>query len=663
MDIEALASLESQKRFCHEIVQNVIDHESFILLSGDSGSGRTVICEQIVNETDSKMRAIFIPCHKDMQLQRLRELFLQQLIPNSSFDTDLNLPDALLKAHIPYNHKILVVVDDVDSVVSAFYNELVALHEQFLGQARFAFVLVCHPLWAEEKLSHYTGKADISAMQMPALTIKEAMVLSRHMFALQNTMRIYNAISNKLPEALASAKGNISQIIAITEKLMKDPTAPQVSNEKVRKNGKVSMPKSGKKSGSVGIFVTIVCIIIVLACLIPIFLGSSFFSSEDTNKTSSVQSQVANEDALVFDKGSQDFNKDFAMDDGLLPQNVPNGIDAQTSAPQTEHSVTLSGKELEKIEGGANGSAYPRGMGGSLNANQQQIPVLRRGDNFNHVNKNNNQATTAIDVPTEHTLIAAPAVPPVDQNQVLANKLKESANELDKLAQAQAQALAQSHSKAPAPAPAPQVSAKDRTALEQAAINKINQDREQARKNALQSEQNAKQTAANKQDKAPVKKEEAVKAPAVAPTPARQPLKAGQVISLAEEQRQAKAAAAAAAAAAQAQTQAQAHPQAAGNGFEADIAQLKALSNDRFTIQIVSGSNRANVSAAARGLTGRYWIVPSVRNGKPWYILMAGDYASREEASAAARNIPRSVSQGATPFAKRVADAKAEIRQ
>lgn len=652
MDIEALASLESQKRFCHEIVQNVIDHESFILLSGDSGSGRTVICEQIVNDTDSKMRAIFIPCHKDMQLQRLRELFLQQLIPNSSFDTDLNLPDALLKAHIPYNHKILVVVDDVDSVVSAFYNELVALHEQFLGQARFAFVLVCHPLWAEEKLSHYTGKADISVMQMPALTIKEAMVLSRHMFALQNTMRIYNAISNKLPEALASAKGNISQIIAITEKLMKDPTAPQVSNEKVRKNGKVSMPKSGKKSGSVGIFVTIVCIIIVLACLIPIFLGSSFFSSEDTNKTSSVQSQVANEDALVFDKGSQDFNKDFAMDDGLLPKNVPNGIDAQTTAPQTEHSVTLSGKELEKIEGGANGSAYPRGMGGSLNANQQQIPVLRRGDNFNHVNKNNNQATTAIDVPTEHTLIAAPAVPPVDQNQVLANKLKESANELDKLAQAQAQAQAQSHSKAPAHAP--QVSAKDRTALEQAAINKINQDREQARKNALQSEQNAKQTAANKQDKAPVKKEEAVKAPAVAPTPARQPLKAGQVISLAEEQRQAKAAA---------QAQAQARPQAAGNGVEADIAQLKALSNNRFTIQIVSGSNRANVSAAARGLTGRYWIVPSVRNGKPWYILMAGDYASREEASAAARNIPRSVSQGATPFAKRVADAKAEIRQ
>lgn len=652
MDIEALASLESQKRFCNELVQNVIEHESFILLSGDSGSGRTVICEQIVNETDSKMRAIFIPCHKDMTLQRLRELFLQQLIPNSAFDTDLNLPDALLKAHIPYNHKILVVVDDIDSVVSAFYNELVALHEQFLGQARFAFVLVCHPLWAEEKSSHYTGKADIELKQMPALSIKEAMVLSRHMFALQNTMRIYNAISNKLPDALASAKGNISQIISITEKLMKDPTAPQVSNEKVRKSGKNAMPKTGKKSGSVGIFVTIVCIIIVLACLIPIFLGSNFFSSdEQANKPSSMQSKVANEDALVFDKGSQDFNKEFSMDEGLLPQNVPNGIDAQTTAPQTEHSVTLSGKELEKIEGGANGSAYPRGMGGSVSA-QQTVPVLRRGDNFNHVNRGQQgNGTTTIDVPEEHTLIAAPPVTPnpmVEQNRVLADKLSQIAADQEKQAMQEQEKANQAQK---------QISAKEKAQLQQAAINKINQDREQARKNALQSEQAANKTAANKQDKDTVKKDDTKAPVANTQAPARPPLKAGQVISLADEQRQQ--------AQAKAQAQAQARPQnqaPAGNGYEADIAQLKALSNERFTIQIVSGSNRANVAAAARGLSGRYWIVPSVRNGKPWYILMSGDYASREEASAAARNIPRSVSQGATPFAKRISDAKAEIR-
>lgn len=637
MDIEALASLESQKRFCHELVQNVVDHESFILLSGDTGSGRTVVCEQIVNETDSKMRAVFIPCHHDMQLQRLRELFLQQLLPNSEFDTDLNLPDALLKAHIPYNHKILVVVDDVDTVVSSFYNELLALHEQFLGQARFSFLLVCHPLWADEKVAHYTGRADVKAMSIPALSTKEAMVLSRHMFAVQNTMRIYNAISNKLPDALAAAKGNISQVIAITEKLMKDPTTPQVSNEKARSSGKTLMPKSKKKSSSVGIFVTIVCIIIVLACLIPIFFGGSFFSDEKPTKSNTVQSQVANEDALLFDKGAQDFNQDFIADDGVIPQKVPGGIDAQARAPQTEHSVTLSGKELEKIEGGANNSAYPRGMGGSVESAPNAIPVLRRGDNFNHVNaqQGNTNTNTAFAAPVApQTATVAPAKPPVEEQAIAPTAKQEKAPV-----------------KAPMlPPPDPVMpNAQERKQLEQAALNKINQDRAQAAKNALQSAQAA------KQEQAPVKSETAKpKAPApVVQTPARPPLKAGQVISLAEEQRQAEAA----------KSQAARLEQANSSGVEGSLNELKALSDSRYTIQIVSGSNRANVAAAARGLSMRYWIVPSVRNGKSWYILMAGDYASREEASAAARSIPRSVSQGATPFAKRVSDAKAEIRQ
>ena len=45
MDIEALASLESQKRFCNELVEMAVKEESFILLSGETGSGRTVVCK------------------------------------------------------------------------------------------------------------------------------------------------------------------------------------------------------------------------------------------------------------------------------------------------------------------------------------------------------------------------------------------------------------------------------------------------------------------------------------------------------------------------------------------------------------------------------------------------------------------------------------------
>ena len=647
MDIEALASLESQKRFCNELVEMAVKEESFILLSGETGSGRTVVCEQLVNETDAKMRAVFIPCHKDMQIQRLRELFLQQLIPSGKYDYDLNLPDILSSVHIPYNHKILVVVDDIDTVVSSFYNELLALHQQFAGQGRFSFVLVCQPLWADEKAARPVGNVDVSVMEIPALSLKEAGILSRHLFAVQNAMRIYNSIKNKLPEALSNADGNMSKIIAITEKLMKDPTSPQVSNDRMRKAGKDAAAKPKKKSSSVGIFVTVVCIVIVFACLIPIFFGGSFFGSDDSGK-SATKSQVANGDALVFNDDEK-----LQADGGLLPDAVPGGVDAEIVKKETEHSVTLSGKELEQIEGGANNSGYPRGVGGSVNQATAQVPVLRRSDNFNHIKAGSGLATTAIDVPPVSQM---PGPVPQQMPQQMAQQMPQQMAQQrpQQMAQQMPQQLAQ-----PQVAPKPMVQpqnqvaqsiARDTAALEAAAQKKLKADREAAAKAQAQAQAQANaqnQTAQAQKPAAPVAPKPVV--------PQRQPLKAGQVISLADEQRQLKQLQAA---------QAQASRPAAQNTAASaeSKAKIGALNGNHWTVQIVSASNRANVAAAARGLTTPWWIVDSSRNGRPWYILISGDYATREEAIAASRNIPLSVSQGATPFAKRISEAKAELR-
>ena len=40
--------------------------ENFVMLSGDSGSGRTSLCEQVVNELESKLLPVFIPCQDEM---------------------------------------------------------------------------------------------------------------------------------------------------------------------------------------------------------------------------------------------------------------------------------------------------------------------------------------------------------------------------------------------------------------------------------------------------------------------------------------------------------------------------------------------------------------------------------------------------------------------
>ena len=619
-----------------------------MLLAGERGSGRTVLCEQVVNETDSKMRAVFIPCHKDMQLQRLRELFLQQLLPNMEFDTNLNLPDSLLKVHIPHNNKILVVVDDADMVVSSFFNELMALYEQFLGQGRFSFILVGQPLWAEEKMqqAELHSKTHVTLKQIPPLNLQESMVLARHVFALNNTMQIYKALQQRLPERLTGAKGNISRIIAITEKLMKEPTVPQTSQDVGRKN-KLQINKTKKKSSSVGIFVTIVCIFIVVLCLVPVFFGGSFFSDDEGTGT---QAQVANENSLLLDEGNNSFDESTALDDGLLPPTVSGGIDAETTERQTEHSVTLSGEELERIEGGANGSGYPRGVDRSVaqNAAAQQVATLRREDNRNHFRPDAHaQEMTTVDVSaTQQQALLAQR-----QAAAAAAALERQQQELA-AQQAAAQQAAQRQQQAAAQQAAQANNSQNRQDLDRAAQDKIAADRARAQA-AQQQQANNQQPARSQQQQQRQQQTAAQQA-----TPPRPTLRAGQVINLADEQRQQRAAA-------QRQQQAQRPATASrptGRAVEGNINEVRAIPDSHFTVQIVSSSSRANITAAAQGLSGRYWILETRYNNRPWYILLSGDYASRDAAQAAARQIPQSVSQGATPFAKRIMDIKPEIR-
>ena len=107
----------SRERFLEALIQKISEPGAFVLLSGDSGSGRTTLCEQAVNALEGKFQTIFLPCTRDQDPSRLRELFLQQLLPGRGHDLDVNLPDALTQQNIPGRRKILVVADDIDTAV------------------------------------------------------------------------------------------------------------------------------------------------------------------------------------------------------------------------------------------------------------------------------------------------------------------------------------------------------------------------------------------------------------------------------------------------------------------------------------------------------------------------------------------------------------------
>ena len=384
MSIGDLLEIKSQIDFAKKIAKNLSSNEAFILVTGDSGSGRSVVLEKIVSLCNN-CRIVFVPCKKEMDIKALREIVLTQLFGFTKFDYNLNLADTLIKNKVPTRDKILFVIDDIDDVISSFLDELLALFNDSLGQGRFAFVASCHNIYAQsksDKLSSYKNALEVEQIQ--ALSAKEALGLCKHIFVKNGLLKVYNKIERKLPKALESSKGNLSLIIQKTEMLMKEPQKPA----DVAKTASADAKKQ-KKSGATGIFITILCIAIVLACLVPIFMGSNLFSKNDISKESS--SVSPNSQALDSDM------IDPIIDVGALQDAIPQGIEVESPAMTTEHKVVIEGENLDNIEKRTepDNSVYPRtGLAGSqvndkplaqsvVKANVDTAPVaIKRGDNL-----------------------------------------------------------------------------------------------------------------------------------------------------------------------------------------------------------------------------------------------------------------------------------------
>lgn len=381
---------------------------------------------------------------------------------------------------------------------------------------------------------------------------------------------------------------------------MSDPTTEQMSATKADRVGQTGLKQN--KFGSVGVLVAVGVVVLGIAAALIMTSGDD----EEKDKAPASQEEIFSDTPL--------------LDEGQLLEGIPTGIDAKTPEDTTDHSVTLSGEELKQIEIAARNSTLPLNgsQPGSLtSANPQPLE----------------QPALPVEQPTVQQLPAQPQQLPVKPQELpapnpeAAPKIDPNANnvaampeqERAQLAKAAQAKLAADHAKA--------------VAAEQGLSAQM------APQGASHSEQLPAKQAENKtqgQQVRPI-------APERQATPSAS-LKSGQVVNLGQEQR----------------------AQGAVNGRvgEGTLDELLSLNRAHFTVQVVAGSNRANVAAAAtKGLQGRYWIVPTERNGRPWYVLILGDFLSRDAAQNAAHNVPQAVSQGAQPYVRRMVDVQADVRR
>ncbi len=97
---------------------------------------------------------------------------------------------------------------------------------------------------------------------------------------------------------------------------------------------------------------------------------------------------------------------------------------------------------------------------------------------------------------------------------------------------------------------------------------------------------------------------------------------------------------------------------------ETPIKTEKTSDKDRFTVQLLGAFSQENVKKFIQqyNLENNAYIATTKRKGKDWYVIVYGDYPSRQAAKLASQNLPASVKNARLkPWVRSIKDVQAEI--
>lgn len=104
-------------------------------------------------------------------------------------------------------------------------------------------------------------------------------------------------------------------------------------------------------------------------------------------------------------------------------------------------------------------------------------------------------------------------------------------------------------------------------------------------------------------------------------------------------------------------------PPASAGASSGNVGSLKSAPGSHYTLQLSSSSNYNNLNAWAKKESLKNYVVyQTSRNGQPWYVLVSGVYASKDEAKRAVAALPADV-QAKNPWAKPIHQVQTDLKQ
>ena len=100
----------------------------------------------------------------------------------------------------------------------------------------------------------------------------------------------------------------------------------------------------------------------------------------------------------------------------------------------------------------------------------------------------------------------------------------------------------------------------------------------------------------------------------------------------------------------------------AGASVTGDASAIKGAPGSHYTLQLSSSSNSANLNAWAKKENLQHYVVyQTQRNGQPWYVLVSGVYATKDDAKRAVSTLPADV-QAKNPWAKTIYQVQSDLK-
>jgi len=225
-----LISLPSQLQLIERLQHLIYLSSSLIFVSGEAGAGKSTLTENLSNVLPAELQQVYVSLVNEPTAAKLRQQIIAQLFEKALFNAEDKLLDSILRLQQAENHFFnrLIIIDNADHLPADFIAELCELcSDKCLAQDNTLNVLLLTEQAATDQYLDYIDSHLASPIKdalnhveltLPALNTQEANALLKHNFQ-QVDYHAKLQHQDALNKQLKLCNGNPKKIIKLADDL------------------------------------------------------------------------------------------------------------------------------------------------------------------------------------------------------------------------------------------------------------------------------------------------------------------------------------------------------------------------------------------------------------------------------------------------------------